>query len=152
MVIRIATADEAPTVAGIVNSAFAVERDFRPGDRISAAEIVKLIDRDLFLVAEQNGRIAAAVHVSVAKEIGYFGMLAVDRQVQGAGLGRRLLEAAEDHCRKAGCVKMTLSTGEERTELVAWYERLGYRVTSAAVSDNPAFNRPIRVVQMSKPL
>jgi ribosomal protein S18 acetylase RimI-like enzyme len=150
--IRLATMPDAPAIAGVVNSAFVVEREFRPGDRASSAEIVKLIARDMFLVAEQGGHIAGAVHVSVAKEIGYFGMLAVAPEVQGGGLGRKLLEAAEDHCRKAGCSIMTMSTGEERKELVAWYERLGYRVTSVAVSDNPAFARPIRVVQMFKPL
>jgi hypothetical protein len=41
MVIRLATASEAPAIAGIVNAAFAAEREFRPGDRSSAGEIAK---------------------------------------------------------------------------------------------------------------
>ena len=100
----------------------------------------------------QEGRIAGAVHVRVAGEVGYFGMLAVGAEARGAGLGRALLEAAEDHCRRAGCSTMTLSTGEDRQELVPWYGRLGYRQTSIERSTSSAFSRPIRVVHMAKPL
>jgi N-acetylglutamate synthase-like GNAT family acetyltransferase len=153
MTTRAAIKADAAEIARIVNAAFLVEREFRPGDRTSAAEIEKLIES--FLVSEKDGRMTGAVHVSVDSSKGskgYFGMLAIDPLLQGAGLGRQLLEAAEDHCRRKGCSEMTMSTGEERKELVAWYQRLGYRVTSAAASDNAAFSRPIRVVQMSKPL
>ena len=50
------------------------------------------------------------MHVRTAGAVGYFGMLAVYAEAQGAGLGRSLLEAAEDNCRRAGCSTMTLST------------------------------------------
>jgi ribosomal protein S18 acetylase RimI-like enzyme len=147
--IRLATKEDAPAIARVINAAFEVEREFRRGDRTSAAEILALLQHDTFLVddrlvGDQEGRIAGAVHVRTAGAVGYFGMLAVDAEAR--------LEAAEDHCRKAGCSTMTLSTGEDRKELIPWYERLGYRVTSTELSTNPAFSRPIRVVHMAKPL
>jgi ribosomal protein S18 acetylase RimI-like enzyme len=150
--LRLAVPSDAAAIAGIVNQAFEVEHDFRPGDRTTAAEVTSLIERDAFLVAELDNRVAGAVHVKANASTGYFGMLAVDRSQQGAGLGRTLTLAAEDHCRARGCATMTMSTGEERRELVAWYERLGYRVTAVEVSSNPAFNRPLRIVQMEKRL
>jgi ribosomal protein S18 acetylase RimI-like enzyme len=67
-------------------------------------------------------------------------------------VGRALLSAAEGHCRKAGCTKMTMSTGEDRTELIPYYERVGYRVTSIEPSTSRAFKRPIRIVKMAKDL
>jgi ribosomal protein S18 acetylase RimI-like enzyme len=150
--IRRATKADAPPIARVINAAFEVEREFRKGERTSTAEILALLEHDTFLVAELEGRIAGAVDVRTAGPVGYFGMLAVDEEARGAGLGRALLEAAEEHCRKAGCSTMTLSTGEDRKELIPWYERLGYRVTSAEPSTSSAFSRPIRVVHMAKPL
>jgi ribosomal protein S18 acetylase RimI-like enzyme len=150
--IRTAVSDDAPEIARVVNEAFEVEREFRPGDRTNADEVRQILERDAFLVLEQDGRIVAAVHVRVTPPTGYFGMLGVEHAAQGGGLGRTLTFAAEDYCRQRGCTEMTLSTGAERSQLVAWYERLGYRVTRTAPSDNPAFNRAIPVVEMSKPL
>ncbi|MFL5370428.1 MAG: GNAT family N-acetyltransferase, partial [Myxococcales bacterium] len=72
--------------------------------------------------------------------------------IQSKGVGRALLAAAEEHCRRAGCTKMTMSTGEDRTELIPYYERLGYRLTHVEPSTSPAFKRPIRVVHMAKDL
>jgi hypothetical protein len=47
---------------------------------------------------------------------------------------------------------MTMSTGEDRTELIPYYGKMGYRVTSIESSTSPAFKRAIRVVSMEKPL
>src|SRR5207302_2931016 len=99
------------------------------GDRTSTAEIRQLLEKEPFLVAETDGRIAAAVEMRVNGAVGYFGMLAVDKPAQGSGLGRALLDAAEQFCRAAGCTIMTLSTGEDRRDVISWYQRLGYRIT-----------------------
>jgi hypothetical protein len=47
---------------------------------------------------------------------------------------------------------MTMSTGEDRSELIPYYEKMGYRVTRIEPSTNEAFKRAIRVVSMEKPL
>jgi predicted N-acetyltransferase YhbS len=150
--IRPATKADAPAIARVINEAFEVEREFRKGERTSVGQIIELLERDTFLVAEQEGRIVGAVDVRTAGAVGYFGMLAVDAEMRGAGLGRALLEAAEEHCRLAGCSTMTLSTGEDRKELIPWYERLGYRVASVQPSTSSAFSRTIQVVHMAKTL
>jgi len=151
-VIRPAKTDDAPEIARIINAAFEVEREFRQGARTSPEEIARLLERDVFLVAEEAGRLVGAVHTSIDGATGYFGMLSVDPALQRGGVGRALLAAAEDHCRKAGCTRMTMSTGEDRTELIPYYERVGYRVTSIEPSTSRAFKRPIRIVKMAKDL
>src|SRR5712671_3526691 len=143
---------DASEIARIINAAFEVEREFREGERTSQGEIATLLERDVFFVAEEDGRLVGAVHTSVDAATGYFGMLAVDPALQRGGVGRALLSAAEEHCRKAGCTKMTMSTGEDRTELIPYYERVGYRVTSIEASTSRAFKRPIRIVRMAKDL
>jgi ribosomal protein S18 acetylase RimI-like enzyme len=150
--IRRATATEAEEIARIINAAFEIERELRHGDRASPRAIRKLMERETFLVAVEGDRLVGAVQVRVEGTNGYFGMLAVDTLARRSGIGRALVEAAEEHCRRAGCTVMTMSTGEDRAELIPYYGKMGYRVTSIEPSDNPAFKRPIRVVKMAKPL
>jgi ribosomal protein S18 acetylase RimI-like enzyme len=150
--IRWAKEAEAGQVAGIINAAFEIEREFRQGERTSASEIRELIKRQSLLVAERDGRLIGAVEVRVTGATGYFGMLAVDASARSGGVGRALVEAAEEHCRGAGCTVMTMSTGEERAELIPYYEEMGYRVTSIEPSSRAAFKRVIRVVKMEKRL
>ena len=150
--IRKADQRDASGIARVVNAAFEVEREFRTGERTSPAEIARLLERDVFFVAEEEGGLTGAVHTSIDGATGYFGMLSVDPALQRGGVGRALLAAAEEHCRKAGCTKMTMSTGEDRTELIPYYERVGYRVTSIEPSESPAFKHPIRIVKMAKDL
>jgi len=152
--IRQATASDADEIARVINAAFEIEREFRRGERTSPAEVLTTMSRnhEIFLVAEEGGRLVAAVEVRVDGDAGYFGMLAVDASVRRGGIGRALVEAAEAHCRRAGCSVMTMSTGENRTELIPYYEKMGYWVTAIEASTNPAFKYPIRVVNMEKPL
>ena len=150
--IRWARPSEAEEIARIINVAFEVEREFRRGDRTTAGEIRELIERGSILVFEEGGRLIGAVEVRVTGSAGYFGMLAVDTAFRRAGVGRALVEAAEEHCRGAGCTVMTMSTGEDRTELIPYYEKMGYRVTSIEPSTSAAFKRAIRVVSMERPL
>jgi len=76
--IRWAKEGEAEQIAGIINAAFEVEREFRQGERTSVSGIRELIERESLLVAERDGALIGAVEVRVAGPTGYFGMLAVD--------------------------------------------------------------------------
>jgi GNAT superfamily N-acetyltransferase len=52
-------------------------------------------------------------------------MLAIDPARQRQGLGARLIAAAEDHCRRAGCRDMEIEVVNLRSELPPYYRRLG---------------------------
>jgi len=47
---------------------------------------------------------------------------------QGAGIGAKAMEAAEDYARSINCTEITLHTAQIMTHLVAFYSRAGYRV------------------------
>lgn len=151
--IREANERDITEIVAVVNAAFEVESEIRDGARTSAAEITRLMQSGTFLVATEAERIVGAVFVRIDGSTGYFGMLAVQPDLQRSGIGRALLEAAEDHCQTRGCTEMTLSTGSVRRELVERYGRLGYRVTSIepAPLDGP-FTKPIEIVKMAKRL
>ena len=60
-------------------------------------------------------------------EEGFFiGNLAVDPSHQGSGVGRALLEHAEQAARRAGFDSLYLYTHERMTENIALYTRIGY--------------------------
>jgi ribosomal protein S18 acetylase RimI-like enzyme len=56
-------------------------------------------------------------------------MLTVSPTLQGGGIGKLLLEAAETEARKLKLPKISMSVISIRHELVAWYERRGYQKT-----------------------
>ena len=61
---------------------------------------------------------------------GYFGMFSINPRLQNSGLGRALLEQAEQSVRDLWDVKvMTAVVIDLRHELLAWYERRGYTIT-----------------------
>jgi len=152
MRIRVATAEDAETIAQVVNAAFRVERFFIDRDRISTEKVRAMLNMGEFLVAEDGG-MAACVYVELQGERGYFGLLAVDPGRQGSGLGRRLVEEAEERARAAGCKVMDLRIVNLRAELPAFYRRLGYVETRTEPFKADAEPKmPCHFIVMSKPL
>jgi len=138
-------------IVAIVNDAFQVENDFRAGNRTSTAEIRQLMEGSQFLKAMHDQQMAGVVLVRLNEKTGYLGMLAVRRGLQRLGIGRALIEAAENYCRSRGCTRMTLSTGSVRRELLDRYHKLGYTITSIdPVSSDGRFTKPIEIVKMAK--
>jgi GNAT superfamily N-acetyltransferase len=125
--IRLAKLADADALISVVNAAFVVE-NFIEGTRTDAGRMAETMRTGEFLVAEApNGKVIACVYTEFHAERGYLGMLSVDPARQGTGLGRAMVEAAEDHCRRRGCRWMDLRVLSPRAELLPFYERLGYR-------------------------
>jgi len=127
--VRAATAGDVGAIIAIVNEAFAVET-FIEGTRTDEKRMTEMTTKGEFLVGEtESGRIVASVYVELRGERGYFGMLAVGPAWQGKGLGRVMVEAAENYCRVQGCKQMDISVLSLRPELPAFYRKLGYAET-----------------------
>jgi GNAT superfamily N-acetyltransferase len=152
--LRAAGADDADAIASLINAAFLVETCFVEGDRTNAAEVRGKLAKGEFLVAlAAAGKIGACVYVEVRGERGYFGLLAVDPSLQGQGVGARMVDAAEDHCRKRGCGFMDLQVVNLRAELPPIYRKLGYVETGRApFSDPQRLKQACEFILMSKPL
>jgi GNAT superfamily N-acetyltransferase len=76
---------------------------------------------------------------------GYLGLLTVEPTLQAAGLGRRLIAAAEDCARAFGAKAMEMTVIASRGELIAYYERRGYALTGERRPfplDDPRFGLP----------
>ncbi|WP_191555259.1 GNAT family N-acetyltransferase [Brevundimonas aurantiaca] len=109
------------------------EADLLFDTRTSAEELSALIaDPDrVILLAHRNGAPIGCVQVArVGDGRTYLGMLTVEPILQASGLGRRLLAAAEaEAVARFAARRMEMTVIHRRVELIAWYERRGYRPT-----------------------
>lgn len=152
MSVRVAVPADTDAIVGLVNEAYKVEAFFVAGDRVSRADVESIVRAGECLVADEGARVVACIHVSSDSGRGYFGMLAVSPDVQGRGLGRRLIAAAEDRARSAGCAVMDIKVVNLRTDLIAFYERLGYAATGTEPYEHRPVLQPCHFVTMEKRL
>lgn len=138
---RQATPSDIPALIQLVTSAYrgddsrvgwTTEADLLDGARIDIDQIVQMLarPRSQVLTAECNGTLQACAHVCEENGGGYFGMFAVVPRLQGNGLGKLMLAEAERIVRDAWqlpCMRMTVI--DVRDELIAFYQRRGYRRT-----------------------
>ena len=111
------------------------EADLLDGQRTDADEISALIARPgsrIVLAEAGDGEAAllACCHIERHDDVCHFGMFSVLAPYQRSGLGRRMLAHAESIARDEWrCHEMRMHVIDVRTELMAWYERRGYRRT-----------------------
>jgi GNAT superfamily N-acetyltransferase len=151
---RNARSADAENIAHLVNTAFRPERFFIDADRTNPDKVRALFEKGKFLLAEEVGVLVACVYVELRGDRGYFGLLAVDPARQQTGIGSRLIDAAEEYCRAAGCHFMDLTTVNLRKELPGYYRRRGYveNGTLPFPADQHPPKMPCHLVKMSKPL
>lgn len=155
LAIRFATPNDVPAIVSVTNAAFAVET-FLDGDRTDDDGVRDMMRSGRFLVAEEGpDGILASVYVELRGEQGYFGMLAVDPRKQGQGIGRAMIQAAENYFQEQSCKESEITVLSLRTELPPLYHKFGY-VESGTREFRPA--RPLRpgiechIVVMTKAL
>ncbi|MFF1440169.1 GNAT family N-acetyltransferase [Streptomyces sp. NPDC058295] len=108
------------------------EADILQGQRTDpdgVLAVIKAPDSRL-LTVEQQGRIVACCQLEHRGGHAYFGMFAVSPAVQGGGLGKTVMAEAERQAREYwGVTEMHMTVISVREDLIAWYERRGYRRT-----------------------
>jgi GNAT superfamily N-acetyltransferase len=150
---RVASASDTDALVSLINAAFVVERPIFGGDRINSDGLRAFLQRGSFLMVEDATGLAGCVYVELRGDRGYVGLLSVAPARQGSGLGRVLMQAAEDFCREKKCVAVDLRVVSARTPLPAFYRHLGY--TETHTSELPADAHPkipCRFIHMSKRL
>jgi ribosomal protein S18 acetylase RimI-like enzyme len=85
-----------------------------------------LVQRDLFLVGEVDGEIAAVVMAGYEGHRGWVNYLAVEPKMRHRGLGRQMMAEVERLLRSVGCPKVALQIRRANLEVVTFYRELGY--------------------------
>jgi len=137
---RLANRADVPHIVALVHSAYrgdhsrlgwTTEADLLDGQRTDPEEVEALIDAadSQLLVAERAGELVGNVLISRQGDAAYVGMLAVRPELQAQGIARALLHEVEGRvlAERLGRIEMTVIA--QRPELIAWYERRGYRDT-----------------------
>ena len=131
------------------------EADILDDERTAPGEIEALLaDPEVTILTAREGESLLGCVAVTRKDagLGYLGMLCVAPTLQSGGLGRRLLDAAEDHARALDITAMEMTVIDSRAALIAWYERRGYVRTGERRPFPVLRDPPVTFVVLEKPL
>jgi ribosomal protein S18 acetylase RimI-like enzyme len=139
---RRAVAADVPAIVALVESAYrgevsragwTTEADLLDGQRTDTEAVAAILSTPggTVLVAEAAGQLVACCQLEQRPAAeAYFGMFSVQPGGQGQGVGGQVLAEAERIARDEwAATTMVMTVLAQRAELIAWYERRGYRRT-----------------------
>jgi ribosomal protein S18 acetylase RimI-like enzyme len=128
--IRTATADDEPVVVGLWRVCGLVTSYNDPAADFAFARAGVCSD---VLVGEDDGIIRATVMVGHDGHRGWLYYVASDPLARREGFGRQIVEAGERWLSRQGVAKVQLLVRETNTQVVAFYEHLGFEVAPRVV-------------------
>ena len=138
---RDATTADVADVVTLIESAYrgdasragwTTEADILEGRRTDPDGVREVLARadSRLLLAERDGSLVACCQLEHRGPACYFGMFAVRPGLQGGGVGKVVLAEAERVAREEwAATTMEMTVISVREELIAFYERRGYRRT-----------------------
>lgn len=134
-----ATIADIPAIIGLLNSAYrgegskqgwTTEAHLIAGetrtDENSVKEVIEKEGSVLLKYSNEQGQVIGCVNLQQHGNKVYLGMFAVSPQLQGGGIGKKLLYAAEEYTKQSGATAIYMTVISVRKELVGWYKRHGY--------------------------
>jgi ribosomal protein S18 acetylase RimI-like enzyme len=88
---------------------------------------------DVLVGVDDAGDVVGSVMVGHDGHRGWLYYVAASPALRGTGVGRRIVQAAEDWLRERGVLKAQLLVRETNTKVVSFYERLGFEVAPRVV-------------------
>lgn len=138
--ISIAVSEDIGAIVGLLNSAYRGD-DSKKGwtteahliagnvrtDAAAVGEVIKKDNSVILKYTEDAGSIIGCVNLQQHAGKVYLGMFAVSPLLQGSGVGKKLLQAAEEYSVQVNCPVIYMTVISVRTELIDWYKRHGYK-------------------------
>ena len=144
--IIIASIQDIPSLLPLINSAYrgevsrggwTTEADIIDGDeRIAENDLQEAMDVPGAVMLQLKNKMQeteGCVYLKPVKGGMYLGMLSVWPHSQARGIGKKLMEAAEQYASANGFDKIVMQVINVREELIAWYNRQGYNITGETV-------------------
>jgi ribosomal protein S18 acetylase RimI-like enzyme len=141
MSITKAILNDVPELNFLVNSAYrgetskqgwTTEANLLDGLRIDEETLAGYFESYKIIILKNTneaGKITGCVYLEVKQPKLYVGMFSVSPLLQGKGVGRNLLIAAEEYAKQLNCNILTMTVISTRQELIEWYERRGFKAT-----------------------
>ena len=133
---------EVSAIVSLVESAYrgpasrvgwTTEADLLDGQRTDANAVREIIGATYggLLLAEEGADLVGCCQLERRPAgVAYFGMFSVRPAEQGQGRGRAIVAEAERIARDEWAAnRMSMTVIRQRGDLIAWYQRLGYRLT-----------------------
>lgn len=145
MFYRYAESNDISTLTTLLNRSYrgesshagwTTEADLLGGRRIDEAGLLQLFhDPDsLIFIARSDETIFATIHARREADTVHFGLFAVEPTLQTKGIGKALLAYAESEAHtRWGIQTAVMEVISHRRELIAYYERRGYRRTGETI-------------------
>ena len=140
--ITIAGIADIPAIVHLLNNAYrgetskqgwTTEADLIAGDvRTDENNLQEVMQQtgSAFLKYTNDGlEITGCVNLQQHDDKIYLGMFSVLPQLQGGGIGKQLLKAADEYALYLQCSSIYMNVISVRTELINWYKRHGYTDT-----------------------
>jgi len=140
--IAIATTDDTTAIKNLLNNAYrgetskqgwTTEAHLIAGEqRTDEESLLQTVQKpgSVFLkYTDEQQQIIGCLNLQRHGEKLYLGMFSVLPQLQGGGIGKQLLQAAEEYAKHLHCSAIYMSVISVRTELINWYQRHGYEDT-----------------------
>jgi len=102
----------------------------RPGDELEGIKLKLKRDPDLFLIAEENGKILGIVMGAWDGRRGWINHLAVRPDRQRKGIGTSLIRELEKRLKGKGAKKVNAQIYQWNQKSVEFFKALGYEVHS----------------------
>lgn len=140
--LQAAGTSDIPEIEALVNRAYrgdssrkgwTTEADLLDGIRIDQERLQHMIKKEgseIFIYRNSENKLLACVHLENQGDYTYLGMLTVDPELQGSGIGKKILAAAESIARGWQSAAMEMTVITDRKELIEWYCRHGYMLTT----------------------
>lgn len=140
--ILIASLDDVVEITALLNVAYrgegskqgwTTEADLIAGEvRTNEAKVHEVIQQQLSVLLKyvnEKQQIVGCVNLQQHHNKLYLGMFSVLPNMQGSGIGKQLLLAAEEYAHSVQCIAIYMTVIDVRTELIQWYQRYGYKDT-----------------------
>jgi len=144
--ISIAIAEDIAALTRLLNGAYrgessrlgwTTEADLIAGDtRTNEQGVQQVIEQEgsvMLKYCNEAQEIIGCVNLQQRDQRLYLGMFSVLPQLQGAGVGKQLLLAAEEHAKLQACNAIYMWVIAARVELISWYQRHGYQDTGERI-------------------
>lgn len=137
-----ANIEDIPQLVALLNSAYrgegskqgwTTEADLIAGEqRTDIATVKEVMDQPGSIILKytnEEGEIIGTVNLQQHERGLYLGMFAVSPVLQGGGIGKQLLKAADEYAKEVSVATIYMSVVSVRKELIDWYKRHGYAET-----------------------
>ena len=142
MQIAFASITDVPAVTALLNSAYRGESSTKGWtteahliagnirtDENNLQQIMQQPGSTILKYTNEQEAVIGCVNLQQHANKIYLGMLSVSPYLQGLGVGKHLLQAAEEFAQYLKCDSIYMSVISVRIDIIQWYQRHGYKDT-----------------------